>query len=134
MEHKHDDECNCKQCSGHCMCGCYGFGTILRVIFGIIIFVAAIALVARAAFVVYGVAAGTLPAVSILWVFLGFVALGVFAWIVSWFLHWPWHGHYQHWDMGGERATRILRRRYARGEISEAQFKRMMKTLDDSRK
>jgi len=34
----------------------------------------------------------------------------------------PWHEGYR-------REERILRRRYARGEITEAQFKRMMKTL-----
>jgi uncharacterized membrane protein len=31
----------------------------------------------------------------------------------------------------GRKDIRIIRRRYARGEISEAQFKRMMKNLED---
>jgi uncharacterized membrane protein len=51
--------------------------------------------------------------------------------VLIWFLSWmfrPWHYH-GYWDHGHE--MRILRRRYARGEISEAQFKKMMKVLRD---
>lgn len=145
MEHKHDkdDGCNCEGCDGNCGCnGRYGYGyhgamTALRVIFGVIVFVAAIILIVRAAYVIFGVAAGTTPALSLLWVFLGFVALAIFASIVGALLRWPWHGRHgqwDKWDMGGERATRILRRRYARGEITEVQFRRMTKTLNETRK
>lgn len=52
------------------------------------------------------------------------VGLLAFVWFLSWILR-PWH--FRYWEHGHE--MRILRRRYARGEISEAQFKRMMKVL-----
>ena len=48
-------------------------------------------------------------------------------WIVSWLFRWPMNHYWYH-----ERETMILRRRYARGEITEAQFKKMMKVLKDS--
>jgi hypothetical protein len=47
-------------------------------------------------------------------------------WLVSWLFRWPM-GHYWY----HEREVMILRRRYARGEISEAQFKKMMKVLKE---
>jgi len=50
------------------------------------------------------------------------VGLFFFIWFLSWIFRMPWHDGYRHEE-------RILRRRYARGEITEAQFKRMMKTL-----
>jgi uncharacterized membrane protein len=55
--------------------------------------------------------------------------IGIFflLWFISWIATWPWHNKYWH----EEREIRILRRRYARGEISEAQFKRMMKNLSE---
>lgn len=55
--------------------------------------------------------------------------IGIFflIWFISWIFNWPWRNKY--WHEGYE--TRILRRRYARGEISEAQFKRMMKILKE---
>lgn len=52
----------------------------------------------------------------------GFVGLFFFIWFLSWIFRISWYGGYRHEE-------RILRRRYARGEITEAQFKRMMKTL-----
>jgi uncharacterized membrane protein len=61
------------------------------------------------------------------WRLIGIVLL---LWFVSWIFVWPWRHNY----FGGERAMRILRRRYARGEISRAQFKRMMKDLQGSRR
>lgn len=46
---------------------------------------------------------------------------------LSWVFRWPlMHGR---WHMHGRRAEEILRRRYARGEITQAQFRRMMKEL-----
>jgi uncharacterized membrane protein len=57
-----------------------------------------------------------------IWRVIGIVLL---LWFVSWIFVWPWRHRY--W--GEEREIRILRRRYARGEITRAQFKRMMKDL-----
>ena len=48
-------------------------------------------------------------------------------WIVSWLFRWPMNHYWYH-----EREVMILRRRYARGEITETQFKRMMKILKNS--
>jgi uncharacterized membrane protein len=58
--------------------------------------------------------------------FWNIIGVLILIWIISWFFRWPWyHGHWDH-----AHALRILRRRYAMGEISESQFKRMMKTLE----
>lgn len=61
------------------------------------------------------------------WEIVGFVFL---LWLVSWVFVWPWRHRY--WEERHE--MRILRRRYARGEISRAQFKRMMKDLQHEEK
>jgi len=50
------------------------------------------------------------------------IGLFIFIWFLSRIFRASWHEGYRHEE-------RILRRRYARGEITEAQFKRMMKTL-----
>ena len=52
------------------------------------------------------------------------VGLFVLLWFVSWIFRWPTRRYWYE--------ERILRRRYARGEISETQFKRMTKVLKDS--
>ena len=46
-------------------------------------------------------------------------------WFISWLLRWPMRRewHYDH-------EISILRRRYARGEISETQYRRMLKVLE----
>ncbi|MGI0100576.1 MAG: SHOCT domain-containing protein [Candidatus Micrarchaeaceae archaeon] len=52
-------------------------------------------------------------------------------WIILLVLRWsffPWH---MHRGMRDGNATRILRRRYAKGEISETQYRKMMKTLSE---
>ncbi len=54
------------------------------------------------------------------------VALLFLLWFLSWIFRWPWH--HGHWD--GEREIRILRRRYARGEISREEFLEMKKDLE----
>ena len=53
------------------------------------------------------------------------VGVFVLIWVISWTFRHPW-GHYMHEE-------RILRRRYARGEITSTQFKKMIKDLKESR-
>jgi uncharacterized membrane protein len=54
------------------------------------------------------------------------VVFVIFFCVVIWIIEMPFRmvGY-------GRKDIRIIRRRYARGEISEAQFKRMMKNLED---
>jgi uncharacterized membrane protein len=54
------------------------------------------------------------------------VGLLFLVWLLSWMFRWPWH--HRHWDEGHE--IRILRRRYARGEISREEFLRMKEDLE----
>jgi uncharacterized membrane protein len=62
--------------------------------------------------------------------FWNLIGILIFVWFISWILRWPLR--HRCWEHGHE--IRILRRRYARGEITEAQFKKMMKVLkEDSR-
>jgi uncharacterized membrane protein len=62
--------------------------------------------------------------------FWNLIGILIFVWFISWILRWPFR--HRCWEHGHE--IRILRRRYARGEITEAQFKKMMKVLkEDSR-
>ncbi len=64
-----------------------------------------------------------------------FVSIFIFLfliWIVIWIIRLIIHPHmHGYGHMHGDRAARILRRRYAKGEISETQFKRMMKNLKE---
>jgi hypothetical protein len=53
----------------------------------------------------------------------------IFIWVISWIFR-PWHYGY----FGQMHEMRILRRRFARGEITEAEFKRKMKVLRESHK
>lgn len=55
------------------------------------------------------------------------LAVLFFIWLISWIFRWPLH----YGRFGYEHEKRILRRRYARGEITEAQFKKMMKVLKE---
>jgi hypothetical protein len=55
--------------------------------------------------------------------------LFVAIWVISWIFR-PWHYGY----FGYNHEMRILRRRLARGDISEAEFKRKMKILRESHK
>lgn len=57
----------------------------------------------------------------ILWIFVLF-------WAVRWFL-WPWGWGYRGWYRAWDDSREILRRRYARGEITKDQFEQMMKDL-----
>jgi putative membrane protein len=56
-------------------------------------------------------------------------------WFISWIFFRPWrygymHRHgYRHWHQDEEDAIEILKRRYAKGEITEAQFRKMMAEL-----
>lgn len=54
------------------------------------------------------------------------VAVLFLLWFLSWMFRWLWH--HRHWDE--EREIRILRRRYARGEISREEFLEMKKDLE----
>jgi len=58
--------------------------------------------------------------------------IGLF--MLLWFLSWIFTGPRYHGHWGFMHEERILRRRYARGEITETQFKRMMKVLKESQK
>jgi hypothetical protein len=89
---------------------------IFRVIFSIIILVIVINFV-------FNFASGRMMMFYPDWLWSLF-GLFIFIWIISWLFR-PWH--YGYW--GHEHEMRILRRRYARGEITEAQFKKMMKVL-----
>lgn len=60
-----------------------------------------------------------------IWTLLG---IFFFLWILSWIFRLVmWHSHGGR--MRGDRATEILRRRYARGDITKAQFDKMMQDL-----
>jgi uncharacterized membrane protein len=59
---------------------------------------------------------------GILWNIIGILVL---IWVILWFFRMPYyHGHFEH-----AMEMRIIRRRYARGEITQAQFKRMIRDL-----
>lgn len=60
----------------------------------------------------------------------GFIFFFIFIFFIGRLLFWPWgwrRGYY--WNYGGD-AKEILRRRYARGELSKDQFDQMMRDLD----
>ena len=64
-----------------------------------------------------------------LWSLFGFFVL---VWFLSWFFFRPWRRRYWHWHAEDE--MEILRRRYARGEITRTQFMTMAKDLEKTRK
>ena len=60
---------------------------------------------------------------------------GVFVFIVFiWVISWMFRSLFYHEYWGHNHEMRILRRRLARGDISEAEFKRKMKILRESHK
>lgn len=59
------------------------------------------------------------------------VAFVVFR-LIFWGWGWGWRGGYGHGGWGYGNAKEILRRRYARGEITKEQFDQMRKDLDGS--
>ncbi len=66
------------------------------------------------------------PAIYFPGVFWNIIGILILIWIISWLFRWPWyHGRWEH-----AQELRILRRRYARGQITQAQYKKMMKTLN----
>ena len=120
---EHDEDCNCRRCHH----------PVLRIIAAIVIFVIVIAIVSKIAGSIIVGNLGTMMAGSgwnLLWDIIGLLFL---IWLISWVVSLPWH-HYdhEHWGtMGGDRAVRILRRRYAKGEINESEFKKMIKNLKE---
>jgi uncharacterized membrane protein len=57
--------------------------------------------------------------------FWNLVGLLFVIWIISW-IFMPWRRRHGRWH---EEPEEILRRRYAKGEITQAQFKKMMNDL-----
>ena len=65
------------------------------------------------------------PAVFVPGIFWNLIGILVLIWVISWFFRMSfYHGG---WENAME--MRIVRRRYARGEITQAQFKRMIRDL-----
>ncbi len=114
-------------CEG-CDHGSFCFCNVGKVLAGILVFIVVLALVfwlVRTAMgVAFGLAAWTY---SPLGVIVGVITFLVVFWLILWIVRIPFRmfGH------GGRKDLRIIRRRYARGEINEAQFKRMMKNLKE---
>jgi len=103
--------------------GAYGLWFVFRIIFAIIVFSIVFGIVfGLVASFINGGVFSVFAFPSWIWNLIGLL---FFLWLLSWIFRWPWRHRY----FGEEHAIRILRRRYARGEISEAQYKRMMKTL-----
>ena len=124
MEKNHECACGCG-----CECKCGG-GFCLCRLFRIILSIAALLIVL--AIVSWGIRyfffGTSMPMYfSMGWVW-DLIGLLVLLMIIRGILGWPW----RHGLWSEERESRILRRRYARGEITEAQFKRMMKTLREN--
>jgi hypothetical protein len=92
----------------------YGIGIFVRIILALIIAGIVLGLIFSFGFGFFRF--------NWIWDLIGLLLL---IWFLSWIFRWPWH-HYRHEE-------RILRRRYARGEINRTQFKRMMKDLKESR-
>jgi uncharacterized membrane protein len=57
------------------------------------------------------------------------VGLFFLIWFISWIFFRPWRYSHRHWRWEREDAIEILKRRYAKGEITEAQFRKMMAEL-----
>lgn len=62
----------------------------------------------------------------------GLVGLFFLLLLLSWILRLIFGGPWRHGPWQEARAERILKRRYARGEISREQYKRMMKDIRES--
>ena len=113
----------CGKCDHDGFCYCHAGKVIVGVIIGIIALLIVLWLV-RAAL---GIVLGVVPSTFWVHLILGIIVLIFILWLIAWAIGLPFrlmHGH-------GRRDIRILRRRYARGEISEAQFRRMMKNLKE---
>ena len=102
----------------------------IKVVFGIIIALIVLAFVFWAVRAVLGLAFGIGVGSPTWHLIIGVIAVFFVIWLVCWIIRWPlrfMHGGFSN------REFRILRRRYAKGEISESQFKRMMKNLKEQR-
>lgn len=102
---------------------------IVGILVGIIAFIIVLALVfwlVRLFFgIAFGIATWSLFTPSFV---VGVIIFIIVLCIIFWLIRLPFRIIYG----GGSRsAIRILRRRYARGEINEAQFKRMMRNLKE---
>jgi|GEM_PF-2528453 uncharacterized membrane protein len=115
---KHDDECSC--------CYCHGAKAVVGIVIGVIAFILVLAVVLWLIRLVFGIALG----VATLSIFAPHFILGaIFFIIILCIIFWLIRLPFRIIRGGSRRDIRILRRRYASGEISEAQFKRMMKNL-----
>jgi uncharacterized membrane protein len=112
-----------------CCEGGHGLRIVFGIIFGLLIFTIVISAVFGAFY--YPMNGMMFPS-HWLWTLIGLFFL---IWFVSWIFRWPWHyrrhGYWRGHEHDAGREIRILRRRYARGEITEAEFKRMMKVLKE---
>lgn len=120
---KHDDDRCC-------------FGSIprmvVRIVFSVIILVIVLSIVIAVLRGVFGLATGGELMPGWAWTIIGII---VALWLLSWLFRMafrPWAGRNRDWIWDDRREIRILRRRYARGEISEVQFKKMMKNLKEA--
>jgi uncharacterized membrane protein len=118
------DENKCGKCDGDGFCFCHAG----KILVGIIIFIVALTLVFWLIKAVLGVAFGiALSMFSVSHLILGIIAFVFIVWLIVWIIRLPFH--YMH--RRDRRDIRILRRRYAKGDINEAQFKKMMKNLKE---
>lgn len=106
-----------------CLGGEFCIHMLVKVIFAVIVFSIVFGIVFSVARGVWG---GSMmaPYSPPGWIW-DLVWLIFLIWLLSWIFRWPWHMGY----LSERHEMRILRRRYAKGEITEAEFKRMTKTL-----
>lgn len=103
-----------------CCDGRFGIWIVLRVIFAIVVAIVVLG-------IIFNILFGRLIIFYTGWIW-NLLGILIFIWFISWIFRWPWRHEY--WN---EREMWILRRRYAKGNITEAQFKRMMKVLKEER-
>lgn len=113
----------CGNCDHGGFCYCHAGKMIVGVVVAIILLLLVFWLVR----IVLSAVFGLLPSSLASHIVLGIIAVAFILWLIAWIIGMPFrlmHGH-------GRRDIRILRRRYAKGEIGEAEFKRMMKNLKE---
>ena len=116
-----DEKCdNCDCCGLHC---CHTAKNVVGIALFIVVLLLVFWLVRFVLGVAFGIASQASSVLSLAVEIVVFLAVFLF---VVWIIKLPFRFMYGGF---GRRDIRILRRRYASGEISEAQFKRMMKNL-----
>ena len=114
-------------------CSCWGSlpRLVLRMVISVVVLVVVLSIVFSVLSGVFGIASGVTLIPEWAWAIIGLI---VALWVLGWLFRLafrPWGAHGEHWMRSGRRETGILRRRYARGEITRSQFKTMMKDLKD---